>query len=169
MSRWNVVGIAVVALSLSVPAFADSDHHHSGLDSKAVAEWHAKHCVEHYARTAGHLAELEVKLNVTEAQHPAFAEWRRVTLDAAAKRRDACAAAPVPGATKPTVLDREAWLEKALSLRLASLQSTRPALTALYGQLSAEQKAVLDHGHKGDWHHSGKWSHEEHFHGHDGE
>jgi hypothetical protein len=58
------------------------------------------------------------------------------------------------------VLDREARAEQFLAARLALLQSTRPALEALYATLSPEQRAFLDrpwqHGREGEDEHEHK-------------
>lgn len=108
--------------------------------------WHKDMCSNRYAGLAGRLAFLEAKLNLTDAQRPAWNAWRQARLDDAAKMRDVCVAdTPTQPGTPPTILEREARLEKMLSARLAGLQARRPAMEALYAALDPQQKATFDH------------------------
>ena len=137
--------------SMSQPGF-----HHRIQDPVA---WHKEKCVDHYARRAGRLAFLEAKLNLTDAQKGPWNAWRQAELDDAAKMRDACLAnLPANPGTPPTILEREARIEKMMGARLAAMQSSRPALESLYAVLTPDQKAVLDHmamGHRHGWHRHG--------------
>ena len=119
------------------------------------AAWHKEHCVDHYAHLAGGLAFLEAKLNLTDAQRPAWDAWKKARLDDAAKTRETCVATVPQGDARPTLLEGEARMEKALSDRLSGLQARRPLLEALYKQLTPDQQKVFDrmgmsdreHGH----------------------
>jgi hypothetical protein len=134
-----------------------------GDEHEGMAPWHMRmmqmrmmrqapreRCIDRVAHEAGHLAYIEVRLNLTPEQRPL---WDK--LDAAAqagieKQRQVCLTIGNED-HPPTVLDREARAEQLLTARLALLQSTRPALEALYGALTPEQRALLDrpwpHGH----------------------
>jgi hypothetical protein len=126
--------------------------------------WHKERCVNHYAGLAGKLAFLEAKLDLTDAQRPAWSAWRQARIDDAVKERDSCLAdVPPQPHGPPTILEGEARMEKMLSARLAGLQARRPALEALYAALTPEQKAILDrmggrhgHHHDADLHHDGQ-------------
>jgi len=139
------------------PAAAPAEHH--AVDRAA---WHKKVCGELYAHQAAHLAYLEAKLDLTEAQRPLWTKWKQAHLDAAAKHRSACLEAGPKGDTRPTALEREALIEKILTAKLQTLQATRPALVALYDALTPEQKAVFDHAS----HHHGAHGMREHGQGH---
>jgi hypothetical protein len=110
-----------------------------------MAAWHKEVCTEHYARKASHLAYLQAKLGLTEQQSAAFAKWRQAVMDQGAKEQAACLEMTPKGNVKPTLLEREAHLEKVLTLKLQGLQAVRPALEAVYNSLSAEQKTIFDH------------------------
>jgi hypothetical protein len=107
-------------------------------------EWHQQMCTERYAGRAGRLAYVEAKLALTDQQRPAWNKWRQTELDAAEQRRTSCLQNQPKEGAKPTVIDREARLEKRLSTRLQQLQASRPALQALYDALTPEQKALFD-------------------------
>jgi len=111
-------------------------------------------CQEVYARAAGRFAALEVRLNLTGAQAPAFARWRDLRLAAAKSRASECAARPLPqpgagrggrgnNATPPSPVERLTREETMLQHRLADIQAERPALDALYTSLSAAQRQTL--------------------------
>jgi len=112
-------------------------------------------CQDMVARTAGRLAELEVRLNLTSAQTGAFTRWRDLRLAAARSRATECAARPMPpapgaarggrgaNATPPNPVERLTREETRLQHRLADIQAERPALEALYNGLSAAQRQTL--------------------------
>jgi hypothetical protein len=119
-------------------------------------EWHQKRCVERYARKLGRLAYLEARLTLTEQQRSVWNKWRQIKVDAAEQRRSHCLQHQPKEGPNPTVLEREAQLEKRLAARLQQLQASRPALQALYEALSSEQKIVFDQRagwHRHHWHH----------------
>jgi len=139
---WSAVALAAPpnAPDADAPNAPSGPHHHGDFGA-----WHKEMCSEHYARTAGHLAYLQAKLGLSEAQQATFAKWRQAVLEQGAKERASCLEMTPKGNAKPTILEGEAHMEKMLSLKLQSLQATRPALEALYESLSPEQKTTFDH------------------------
>jgi hypothetical protein len=141
--------VAFAETAPSGPAAAPAEHH--AVDRAA---WHKKMCGDMYAHQAAHLAYVEAKLDLTAQQRPAWTKWQQANLDAAAKMRTACLEAAPKAEGRPTAPEREARMEKFLTLKLQTLQATRPALEALYAELTPEQKTVFDrsshmHGHHG--------------------
>jgi Spy/CpxP family protein refolding chaperone len=114
---------------------------------KDRAAMHQQMCAERFADRAGRLAYLEAKLALTEQQRPLFNQWRQSVLDGAGKERAACQALTVSENAPPTIVQREDHLEKMLAAKLQDMQSSRPALQALYDALTPTQRAVLDHPH----------------------
>ncbi|MDR3441131.1 Spy/CpxP family protein refolding chaperone [Telmatospirillum sp.] len=112
--------------------------------------WLTKQCAEHRARAVGHLAYLEARLDLTEKQRTAWHKWQQWQLDAAEKQQVDCLARVPRTDTAPTALEREALTEKVLTTRLQGLQSSRPALEALYEVLTPAQRAILDRPSHGD-------------------
>ena len=125
-------------------------HEHSLADRMA---WHKKACGNMFAHQAARMAFLEAKLDLTDAQRPAWNKWRQARQDAATKERALCLDNMPKQDTRPNALEREARAEKFLTAKLQTMQTTRPALQALYEVLTPEQKAVFDHlsakGHHG--------------------
>ncbi len=115
-------------------------------------------CVEHFARSAGHLAYLEARLQLTADQQPQWDQWRQAVASGAEKERADCLADVPAAGVRPTVLDRESHMEKMMATKVATLQAARPALEALYQSLTPEQRLVFDrpmHGaHEGHRHHN---------------
>ena len=161
----NKVRIALIAASSLVYAglataqtpAAAPDHHHPDM-----AELHKAMCGDRLAHEAAHLAFVEAKLELTEAQKPLFAKFRQIVLDSAAKEKAACLATTPKADAKPTILDREAHAEAMLAAKLDGLKASKGALQALYDSLTPTQRHVLDHsGHHGGWgHHHGMMGHE---------
>jgi len=160
-----LVALPLLAASVAFAEPAAAPQHQDG----DHAAWHKKVCGEVYAHRAGGLAYLEAKLALTSQQRPAWTKWQQAQLDAAAKERSSCLeATPKAEGQHSTALEHEARIEKVLTAKLQELQASRPALQALYEELTPEQKAVFDHnachhrhGHGGmhghsDWHHGGK-------------
>jgi len=111
-------------------------------------------CQEVYARATGRFAALEVRLNLTGAQVPAFARWRDLRLAAAKSRAGECASRPLPqpgagrggrgpNATPLSPVERLTREETMLQHRLSDIQAERPALDALYTSLNATQRQTL--------------------------
>jgi hypothetical protein len=100
-------------------------------------------CLDHVAHLAGLVAYLEVRLDLTPEQRPLWGKLKDAAQAGIEKQRQVCESVGAED-HPPTVLDREARAEQFLAAQLALLQSTRPALEALYTALSPEQRAVLD-------------------------
>ncbi|MGV7208051.1 Spy/CpxP family protein refolding chaperone [Oxalobacteraceae bacterium A2-2] len=88
--------------------------------------------------TAKREAKLHDALKITPAQEPAWAAY--VT---AIKPVAPTGTPPAPG-TKLSAPERLAKAIDFSKQRTARLESVQPALTAFYGQLTAEQKAIFD-------------------------
>jgi len=100
-------------------------------------------CTDRLAWRAAMRAYAEAKLNLTPEQRPL---WDRVQSAAQAEEqeeRQLCASRK-PGA-ESTLLDRMDRMQQVLSTRLDALQSSKPAVQALYQALTPEQRAILDH------------------------
>jgi hypothetical protein len=119
-------------------SFANDDGH----GDKDKAEWHKEMCTDRYAHTFGRLAYMEAKLNLTDKQQDSWNKWQQIELDSAAKERDDCLQ-NVPG-EKPSILEKESFLEKMLTAKLDELKASRPALETLYNSLSGDQKEQFD-------------------------
>ncbi|OJU11915.1 MAG: hypothetical protein BGN85_06075 [Alphaproteobacteria bacterium 64-11] len=107
-------------------------------------------CGEIGARTAGRLAYLETRLDLAAAQTPLFDRWKNTQMAAARRLQDKCDARmkmdkPMRAAAR-TPLERLAREEEMLKARLADISAERPALQALYGSLTDEQKAEFGRG-----------------------
>ena len=102
-------------------------------------------CTEHYAREAGFLAYLGVKLDLTAQQQPLWDKYHQAMLDSFGKIRDACVANKSSPRWGLTALERRDRMERSLAAKLDALRVTRPALEALYQSLPPEQREVLDH------------------------
>jgi hypothetical protein len=114
-------------------------HMHMGTMRLSPKEW----CLDRVAHVAGLVAYIEVRLDLTPEQRPLWDKLKEAAQAGIEKQRQVCETVGAEG-HPPTVLDREARAEQFLAARLALLQSTRPALEALYNALSPEQRAFLD-------------------------
>ena len=111
-------------------------------------------CAEHFARSAGRMAYLEAKLQLTPDQQPLWDKWQQTLSTGAENQRNDCLADVPASGAMPTALDRDARIEKMMAAKVETLQSARPALEALYAALTPEQRASFDRpwgGHMG-WH-----------------
>jgi hypothetical protein len=119
-------------------------------------------CIEHFARSAGKLAYLEAKLQLTADQKPLWDKWEEATAAGSATMKDDCIASVPAKDTPSTALDRDNRVEKLLTDKLDTLKTARPALEALYQSLSPEQRIAFDHSTKGR--HKGmggpRWQHQ---------
>ena len=141
-------------LAQAGPMSADSgDHGMPGRDRVGMRGWPMmrrmmqqnpqERCTDRLAWRAAMRAYAEAKLNLTPEQRPL---WDRVQSAAQAeeqKERQLCASRK-PGA-ESTLLDRMDRMQQVLSTRLDALQSSKPAVQALYQALTPEQRAILDH------------------------
>jgi len=142
-------------LAQARPMSSDSgDHGMAGGDRAGMHGWPMmrhrmmqlnpqERCTDRLAWRAAMRAYAEAKLNLTPEQRPL---WDRVQSAAQAeeqKERQLCASRK-PGA-ESTLLDRMDRMQQVLSTRLDALQSSKPAVQALYQALTPEQRAILDH------------------------
>ena len=163
MSRSRIAALAVVAVLCATAAIAQTagsggsapapkpyEHHDPVARMKAM-------CIEHFARSAGRLAYLEARLQLTADQQPQWDKWRQAVASGAEKERTDCLADLPAAGQLPTALDRDIHMEKMMATKVATLQAARPALEALYQSLTPEQRLVFDrpmHGeHEGHRHH----------------
>jgi hypothetical protein len=132
------------------PAPKSFEHHDPVARMKAM-------CIKHFARSAGRLAYLEARLQLTADQQPQWDKWRQAVAAGAEKERTDCLADLPAAGQRPTALDRDSHIEKMMATKVATLQAARPALEALYQSLTPEQRLVFDrpmHGrHEGERHH----------------
>ena len=161
MRKLILTSAVILSAALGASSFALADKA-SGDRSGHRADM----CANISARQIGHLAELEAKLKPTAAQTATWSAYKQIKTDQATASEKSCtdrvAARKAAGDDKkrPTIVERQAMMEKGLEAKLANMKAATPALTALYASLSDEQKQVLDkdgfrHGHKGhgDWKH----------------
>ena len=85
---------------------------------------------------------------LTAAQTPLFERWKNARLAAARRMKEKCAARMNPDrrAQALTPVERLAREEAMLKARLADIGAERPALLALYGSLTDQQKARFGDG-----------------------
>lgn len=112
---------------------------------------HKTFCSDRYAQEVAHLAYLEAKLDLTEKQRGAWHKWQQWQLDGADKEQVTCLSDAPKADGKPTALDMETRIEKTLTIKLQNLQSSRPALEALYEALTPAQRTVFDRPPHGDY------------------
>lgn len=119
-------------------------------------------CLTGEARQAALLAYAEVRLQLTEAQKPAWAKF--VEAVKAARQPQAKLCADLADKPMPTNFPEQlARAEQITAARLAQLQTVRPALEELYQQLTPEQRTLGDRlagwafggRHHGGDHHGG--------------
>lgn len=152
------------SLADSGPAPAKSWHRH--FVNMRDPDFIKKMCVEHFARSAGKLAYLEAKLQLSTEQQPLWNKWAETTSAGSVTMRDDCLAGLPAKDSKPTALDRDAKIEKLLSDKLDTLKTARPALEALYQSLTPEQRVAFDRGTRpGSWMGGHKWHHHGQGHG----
>jgi hypothetical protein len=168
MLRKLIATSFVAVLSTSPIAFAQTASSASPAQAHQAEsqgnEQHQRFCTERYARTAGRLAYLEAKLELTAEQRPLWEKWRDAAISGADQQRALCRQSPFGSDTRPTIVQRYAHFGQMTAARAQSLQTAQPALEALYQTLSPEQRDVLDrpvreHGH--GHHHDGDRRHGE--------
>jgi len=169
MSRKLIAASFVAVLSTSPIAFAQTASSVPPVPARHQAESqgneeHQRFCTERYARTAGRLAYLEARLELTAEQRPLWEKWHDAAISGADQQRALCRQSPFGSDTRPTIVQRYAHFGQMTAARAQSLQTAQPALEALYQALSPEQRGVLDrpareHGH--EHHHDGDRRHGE--------
>lgn len=162
MRKIILTSAVLLTTALGAGTFAFADKAPNG----DRAERHAAMCSDRNAREIGHLAELEAKLKPTTAQKATWSAYKQIKTNQAAASEKSCldrvAARKGAGDSKdkkrPTIIERQAMMEKGLETKLANLKATTPALTSLYASLTAEQKQILDKegARRGGMHHGGR-------------
>lgn len=159
MRKIILTSAILLTTALGASTFALADKSPSG----DRAERMTKMCSDITTREAGHLSDLEAKLKPTSAQTKAWDNYKNVmTVQATAKEKsclERAAAMKERGKDKqrPTIVERQAMMEKGLEAKLASLKTIKPATAELYATLNDDQKKVLDRqGRKGHGKRHGK-------------
>jgi len=101
-------------------------------------------CQNRYAGAVGHLASLEVRLDLTAVQKPLFNRWRDSILSAAKERVADCQNFKLPD-EKLSIVDHAKMHEKMLQARLDILKAQMPALEALNASLTDDQQRIFRH------------------------
>jgi len=167
--KFFLIAAAAVPLMMGVAAQAEEGPGHSSAPMQQakqpslqdLSSWHKSMCGERYAHETARLAYLQARLDLTEAQKPAFHKWADAVGQTAGLEHDACLANAPKATTPPSIIDRETAFATEMRIKLQGLENGRPALQALYEQLTPDQRAILDHPHGGPGGHHG-----EHFEGH---
>ncbi len=135
---------AFAALVLAAPmALAQEAPPSAKADREAFhARHHEEMCNNLYAHAVGKLAELDVKLKLTNIQKPLFERWKTVKLAAVKAHTAKCAAMTPPG-RDASLLERRKLQIAMLETRLADLKAETPALEALVGSLDQQQQETL--------------------------
>lgn len=104
------------------------------------------------------MAFIEARLALTPSQQPLFAAWKDVVLQDAQARSNACSGESVPS-SPPGLLERKGREAARLKMRLASLETEMPRLSALYQALSPDQKRAMDFSGYGHFERPRGWRH----------
>lgn len=143
--RFALAALTAVTLAAPLALAQDMPPGHPGMAGDWKAE-HARHhsqmCDNLYAHAVGKLAELDVKLKLTNVQKPLFERWKNVKL-AAVKAHTAKCAAMLPPDRDASILDHRKMQIAMLEAHLADMKAEQPALTALVGSLDKEQQETL--------------------------
>lgn len=172
MRKFIVTGAVLLSTAIGAATFAYADKAPRG---DREARFTAM-CTDRTARAAGELTYLETKLKPTAAQ---TAEWdafkdamtaQAKTAEANCLDRAAQMKERFEKKERPSIVERQAMMEKALETKLAGIKATQPALTKLYASLDDSQKKTLDRAARhmfGERHrrfaegreHDGGWKH----------
>ena len=165
-----LVPVLMMGLVSATASLASPTVRHAPSGGQSEAEFAARHqerCADRFALQVGRIAYLEARLDLADAQRPAFDKWKSAVLETAKSEEGACSAHTMRADHPPSILDREAREQIMLKTRLSALESELPALQALYQTLSPEQKLAFDkprmgerghgrrHGGYHDWHDRG--------------
>ena len=101
-------------------------------------------CLDRVARRAGNRTYLKIKLDLKADQVAAWDAFAKASDAADVKDTARCNALPSDMKERPNYVDRLTMEETYMKARVERIEAVKPSLTALYGTLSAEQKAVLD-------------------------
>jgi hypothetical protein len=163
MSRKHIAVLTAVALLGATAAIAQTAGSGAPAPTPSPYEhrdpvaWMKSMCIEHFARSAGRMAYLEARLQLTTDQQPQWDKWRLAVAAGAEKERSDCLADVPAAGAMPTALDRDSHRQKIMAVKVATLQAARPALEALYQSLTPEQRQIFDRPmfgeHQGHHHH----------------
>lgn len=103
-------------------------------------------CRDTDAKIAGALAYAETRLKITDAQRAAWGQFAEQVKTSEPQVRKACDTMEQhrTAATPPSAPERVQHMEAMLTLALDTLKRIEPSMTALYAQLTPEQKKVAD-------------------------
>lgn len=139
--------LLVAGLGVAVPVFAQGGPQPGGPGMGPGAGGPDRHfarmCEDQEARLAGKLAYAEKKLNITEQQRAAWTKFADAARSSLKPTQELCVKfkdQPRP-ATLPQRLER---VEQMMQAHLQQIQTVRPALTDLYGQLTPDQQKQAD-------------------------
>jgi hypothetical protein len=79
--------------------------------------------------------------------------WPPSSCSGADQQRALCWQSPFRPGAHPTIVERQAYFARMTVTRAQALQTTQPALEALYQALSPERREVLDRPIRGHRHH----------------
>jgi len=148
--KFTTVLPILAALALTAPAALAQEapqgqkHHAMQMSADEMAKHHAEMCTNHFAEAVGKLAALEVRLNLTAAQKPAFERWKQVKLADVKAATAKCADTTPLGRDASIMEHRQRQIARA-EQHLANLKAETPALEALVKVLTPEQQMVLKH------------------------
>jgi len=106
-------------------------------------------CQDMTARRIGDRAYLKARLELKPEQMAAWTAFEKAADEASAKESARCATLPAEMKDMPNVVERMTMREDMMKARLASIQSVKPALQALYAVLTPEQKTIIDRPMRG--------------------
>ncbi|MDI1285239.1 MAG: Spy/CpxP family protein refolding chaperone [Reyranella sp.] len=101
-------------------------------------------CLDQVARRIGNRAYIKARLELKPDQMTAWNAFEKASDEASTKAGARCATLPAEMKERPNYVDRLSMEEDAMKARVASIETVKPTLVALYGVLSPEQKAILD-------------------------
>lgn len=118
------------------------------MTAEQIEKFRLDACSEWYGDMVGRMASLETRLNLADPQKKLWNDWTKFHQTAAMAQKERCIAG-APRAAKDDsaplgAVEIEKRMEVGLSERLQALQSSRPALEALYASLNADQKETFD-------------------------
>lgn len=101
-------------------------------------------CLDRVARRLGNRTYLKAKLDLKPEQMGAWNAFEKASDDASARTKAYCATLPAELKDRPTYIERLTMEEGAMKARIASIETVKPSLVALFEVLTPEQKASLD-------------------------
>jgi len=146
MRKIILTGAVLLSTAIGAASFAYADKAPRG---DREARFTAM-CTDRTARTAGELSYLEAKLKPTSAQAGEWSAFKDAmtaqakTSEANCLDRAAQMKEHQEKKERPSVVERQAMMEKSLEAKLDGIKATQPALTNLYAALDDSQKQTLN-------------------------